>query len=505
MKRAFMILLCALLVLQAAPALAEEIPSYMYPAGYVEGCAEGNLLVVMTSDGRRFEQEIQGEFLTDDLYMGYSGSVTRSPDGLKALICTFDMNEYRLRSVYLFDGDALTLVCENIPWQTPQLSADAARVLYYTEDRLLYCWENGAAGFVTEDFVTRWCGFSADGDKVFYSRTGWTAAGDAVLNGCLYDCASRGEEAAVENGVILSVSADDRVIMYYGVDMEEEDVTGIFVRNAETGEDWQLTPDDEAMIFANLDQDEFLIMRDDGEKSAWVCLDGAEPVKIASDETRPILPYGTYREGGTLGVSSLRGMYFTSRTPDDLARIIRIGEDGTAVTVAQGVSEDHAYLLEDGRTLLLLKNGGIRRMDGLEPSGAPEILISGDILEFVPSADGETLFYTTAEGGISLYALAPGGEPVLLRQDSDRRLGQDNIFGGSALYFTADGKLYRSDGGAPEIALETEGNRLWNIACGPYSAQVLDFSTALGESSYGAGILFSWDGRSFFNVGEVRN
>ena len=174
----------------------------------------------------------------------------------------------------------------------------------------------------------------------------------------------------------------------------------------------------------------------------------------------------------------------------------------------QGVDEDSACLLSDGRTLLVLKNGGVRRVDGLNPAGAPDILVSGGVTGFVPAADGSVVYclvYSDQTYTSTLYAATPAGETTLVASDLDGRLGtwrSGAIYGGRTLFFAEKGVLWKSDGGAAVQALAGEGSEFWNVRCSPFCVRVLDYGTAAGESSIGATIMLSWDGETFVPAGR---
>ncbi|MBO4297674.1 MAG: hypothetical protein J5998_02650, partial [Clostridia bacterium] len=430
MKKTVCLLLCCLLFLCGVSLAEGGTPDYLTVGSVIEAHMEGSLLTLSTPDGVTATLPVEeGYSFIPGAYDGsYSGSVISSRDGRRALIFIRSEEDAMSRNrLYLFDGAAITPVCDGAGTRLARLSNDGATVIYCTGDKLLYAWDaaSGQSFYIAEDFVNeRYCGFTADGDKVFYTRMSWTAAGAPALVGCLYDCASHTEEAVLEGGVLLSVSADDNCLLYFTVDLEEEDITGVSILNRESGAVCELAADDDVTVYSNLNQDEFLAVTDD---AAVLSLRGGEAVQIAVDDTWPLLPYATAQDivSGVrvLGVSTLRGMYFVNETPDGLYRVIRIAEDGTAQNVMQGIEDKTAFLLTDGHTLIALKNGGIRRVDGLNPSGPPEIIVSGGVLECVPAADGRAVFYVKEGEGYSasLYVATTGGQPKLLIPDMETR------------------------------------------------------------------------------------
>ena len=500
--RKLCLLLAFILICCALPALADA-PGYMPTAGEILVLpADDGLFIGSSAENQRIWLPASGTFFPGDnanVASDFSRGLFTSLSGSEALIYMYaDDGNPGGAYYYCSAGEEPVEIATGVQPQRAMISPDGQKVLY-EKNGMLYLWQDGNAQYLTEDvFHNFYFGFSASGAP-FYTRLTWNADGTQSATSYIWDGAER---ELLRDGALLAVSSDESVLLYIGIENGES--AGVWVNTAD-GAPSQLS-DEIRRFFTNAAQDEFIVISRD-QTYASVSINGESAVRIAGERTYPMLPYGTAqaqdRRRGiyTLGVDTLVGTYWYSYTPDDLMRLLRINQDGSVTTLVQGVERNNAYLLEDGRTLLCLKNGAIRRVDAENPGGEPEILVDGGVIGFIPGADGRTLFYCTEDS--QMYMRAEDGAVTLIMDDI-MLLDHSRLFAGRALLFMGDdGKLYSAcDGAVKQVSGLPDGSKIGVVECAPWYALALDYSTAPGEAAYGSTMYVSFDGENFSRVGE---
>ena len=496
----------------AAPAEVPEkpndTPEYEPFRGTVLAFGKEDSVLAVSSAGGRSEISAFG-FEADVSYyagdMGFYSDYQVSLDGTKALLRCDDG-----ASLYWFDGTDLVCVCRfsddaMAGASRAQLSPDGNRVLYPASDGL-YLWENGTAVLLTSAAYYEGFGFSAD-NVPFYTKLVQT---DGSVEPAGYRNDGSGE-IKVADGLLFSVSDGGRIAVSLRYDREADEYDGIYLTDLDRGVEQRICGGDEALVWFNRSQTEVLLA---SEEETWYVPEGGAPVRVADrgyEGVEPILPCGTSRTRAVLGVDTLAGTFLYVRGQgEESDRILRLDPGTGGELVVYGAEGGTAALAEDGRTLFVLQDGALLKVDGLAPDGA-RTLIARDVYSFAAAADGSRVFYVVYDSGAqsryALYTAVPDGSDPLLVSDSitTGSIGEGNLYGGRYLVFSdGSGTVRRTNGLETETILDAgENGEFPLLIAGRDFILAFDFSTAPGESAFGSTAYLSLDGRTFENLGVL--
>ena len=192
--------------------------------------------------------------------------------------------------------------------------------------------------------------------------------------------------------------------------------------------------------YFNFDMTE-IVYNADGK--AYISVKGKEPVKISSSGIDLVLPHNTavYFDSNSsvyqrrIGVKSFTEKFFTAGS-----KVIYLTKKYEANTVASGV--DYAYLADDGKTVIYLKDDSIRKVNGTKANANHVTLVKEDAYSFLITADGKTIFFMNDDGEI--FSQKGTSKAKLI---TDEKVYTLDIFKGKTLYYVVDGELYATTSG----------------------------------------------------------
>ena len=143
----------------------------------------------------------------------------------------------------------------------------------------------------------------------------------------------------------------------------------------------------------------------------------------------------------------------------------------------------------DGKTVLYRDDEySLYRVDGTKAGTEEELLIEEDCIEFVPSADGKTVFYENGDEELMCFK---GGKTSLISDEADAWMSYSALLNGKILAYLEDNELYLSDGSKGEAVRGMNQEVLDYYAGEGYL--VVD-----GEEEY----LYTTDGKKFSVIYE---
>jgi len=151
------------------------------------------------------------------------------------------------------------------------------------------------------------------------------------------------------------------------------------------------------------------------------------------------------------GISGFADTYYQNSANT----LVYINNKLESSNVARGVSS--AFLADNGKTLTYLRSGTIYKKRSNNANAQDEKIVNKDVTSFAATADGNSVFYTTAD---ELFYQKGKGKPVTVSNDLSYRnaIPSISLFKGSTLFFISDDELYYSTGGKGRLAGGVDGS-----------------------------------------------
>ena len=346
------------------------------------------------------------------------------------------------QALYYYNGKNTVKIADDVNASGAVMSFDGKNVVYtlQSDDKNaafgydIYIYSGGKSKKIASDaYLTA---VSPDGKTVAYNKDYYTETDS--FTGCYYD----GKERVIgTNKQIFGISNGGKYVYLSKINSSD---TVCYVQKGtkeqtrfKLGNDLTLSSDISSSYF-NYDMSKFIYTGNDG--GTYITEKGKEPVKIASDALRPLLPKDVFMssDGSVIGVMSFGDKFFETENYD----VVYMNKKNETNTVLSNVS--NPFLADDGKTVIYIgkKDLSVEKTDGTKIGAEPVILVEKDASGFLASKDGKTIFYQdTSDGG--WYYQKGTSKPKLVTDEQMSRAG----IKGKTLYYTSDGMLYASSSG----------------------------------------------------------
>ena len=306
------------------------------------------------------------------------------------------------------------------------ISRDGSTLVYAVagdEGNDLYRYRGGNAAKIASGAAKSSVMLSPDGSAVSFRRN----AEDGATKAFIYD----GQEHELGRNRTVRGLANGAAYIYYTKEGDNGE-RPLYVQKKYKDDTAARLASSYTSLYFNQDLSEVLFF--DGERT-YYCAKGGEKQQTFRYRPSILLPANTETEGSVLGVKTFIGCFFYND-----GKVVRLNKDMTTDTVARGLSgSGDARLSTDGKTIVFLKEGKLRRVDGSQND--PEAReLAEDVKSFTGSRDLQNIYYVS-DGEI--LAIKGTGKATRVAEEYDLM----NVLDGRTLIYAEDELLFTSTGG----------------------------------------------------------
>jgi hypothetical protein len=391
------------------PSNYEQTKGTLYIAQFEDG-------VIIEPDGKS-ATTIEGRLINS----------ARSLDNTKAaVLISEDEGDNYGYSLYLV-ADTVTFIADGVSDVKLALSgAEMAFVRdidYDSGEGELCLYSGGKTSTVSDEYFTRY-GFvlSPDGNTV-----GFTIGDNDRFSGYCYS----GKQIELGTNVIPVAVADGAKYIYYDRN------SSFYVMKGNNEDTREKLGENVYSYWFNKDLSQ--VVYSYGNKS-YFSRGGGKRESLSGFVQSFLLPAGAAGRDNIVGVGSFAHTFYVS----DSNAVVRINGKFETGNVDRSVSS--AHLASDGKTIIYQKRDGIYKIDGSKENAASVELVDGDVDVFIPTADGNAVYFYTTDD--ELFYQKGKGKPVSVGEylyDSVT-YGYWAMFKGDQLFYISDEELYTSTG-----------------------------------------------------------
>ncbi len=430
-KKKLLPLLIAIPAVAALVVLGVIFIPKLFGGGSGSGRVRGNYLLI---------QDAVYPFTWKDslLLLSKDGCVKKDFDNdLGPGMLGIDMSFFYFRdeedTLWFGDGSKFERVAEDVKSVIPALDKTAA---FLDNDGVLYLAKGSEKTKVAED-VDYLYTVSPDGKAVGYEREKKDACYQYYYDGK--------EHELGKNCELLALSEGGRYVYY----INSKDV--MYVQKGEDEESRQKIVSDYEKYCLNLDGTQILVSGEDG---SYLCENGGEAVKISSSLLRPLLPMSCaepmensyFEEFPFVGCRDFKKAFFYQLS-DGSASVYSLDKDLKTSALVRNVTMNYRFgpfLLDDGKTLLYVKNGDLYQIELGKADADSEKLIKDIGKQYYRiSSDGSSLIYYDDEDECLMY-LKRGEKAVSVFEDS---IDDAVPAGDKGFLILSDDELFYTEGG----------------------------------------------------------
>ena len=337
-------------------------------------------------------------------------------------------------TLYYFNGKKAVKVDEEVNYA--YISQDGKNVVYTkdttdddAENDDIFTYSGGKPKKIVSGVNIN--AVSPDGKTVAYSVYD---SDKGTTKGYYYD----GKERELGKGKVAFAISNGAKYVY--VLKENDSEYTAYVQKGTKDDSKVKLADISSYVFFNFDMSEIVYNTDD---KAYISVKGKTPVKLSSSTVFPVLPSNIAAQFNVsssiyqyrIGVKSFTEKFFSTGS-----KVVYLTKKYETNTAASGV--DDAYLADDGKTIIYLKDDSIRKVNGTKGNAEAVTLVEEDAKELWITADGKTIFFENVDG--ELFSQKGTSKAKLI---TDEKVDDLDIFKGKTLYYVVDGELYATTSG----------------------------------------------------------
>lgn len=401
--------------------------------------------------------------------------------------------------LYYFDGTTAEKIADKV--SKVRLSDDGKTVVYnnLANDIYTYNAKKKESTLIARDSVMSAC--SPDCKSVaycVYSKEDSAVYGYFNVEGKEYEVGKNRTAVKIANDAeYLCVRRGSMKDYEYTYHVQRKDDVNTAVMLEELKDSINISD-----IQTNKTVSEFMYRTDSG---TWLCVNGEKPVRISgeklslkytgeNDYYNRVLIYSERKESQ---VKSFGGAFYGTES----GKVVYLDADFKEKTAAENIEDtfNSVRIADDEKTVFYLQDGALYRTDGTKRE-EPVCLVESGVAEFIITANGKTVFYTTNDG--ELYSKKGTGKAKLITENASQYnvglLGTD-LFDGERLFYWFEDELYSTSGGAAE-KVETFNHDINSVFSTPSYVCVMVQKDKDGEK---CDLYFSTDAKTFELTAEI--
>ena len=356
--------------------------------------------------------------------------------------------------IWLYDGKEIRKVRELTNLGTDENDnsyivgfGSYGRDIFYVDNGSLFLYRDGQATRVSnsgalkdEDKSKYGCVTSPDGKYVAYC----VPEDDGSFRGYVWD--GNGNYEIGKNDLPLAISNGGKYLFYLDIS-NKTGKKSLVVRKGINGTEEQSLGSSENDIncYFNSSGTEVLFRTED---KYYLSFNGESSQKIFNGtEVQLVLPYGVKAVlNGNSGLSASVGVSsFKDFCIMESDILYRIDSKGTVSRIAKHVTR--AYAASDKKTIIYSDDShNLYRINAAKTGAAAEMIVNGDCYDFVPTADGKTVFFLNKKEKGALMCRKNGKNIIELAEQPSSSLGYDVLLNGSTIAFIQEDEFYLTNG-----------------------------------------------------------